>query len=178
VTRIQIHAGQRPGARAARPLAFAAVIVAACSASACGGGGPAAAVVHSSPGAVVADWIHQVASGNLAAFCQDQLDPAQLAGRIGAECKSGQGKKAFNAYHGNFVIDGIKPKTRVSVTAARVTGSDAAVRGSDIRVSGTSLDSLVTARTTGIKPGQLAWTFKLSRINGAWYVTETNINVG
>lgn len=196
----QVHAGRRPVARLARPLTCLAVILAACSASACSTGTiPAAssakspgvsvqssrqaqpdAGVHSSPGAVVADWVHQVASGNLIASCRDEMDPAQLAGRLGALCTSSLGRKAFTAYHGNFLIDGIRPGTPVTVTAAHITGSKATVSGSDVRVgvAGASLQSLMTAHSRGIKPGQLAIVFEVSRIDGAWYSTGMNITVG
>jgi hypothetical protein len=174
MARIQVKAGRRVGAHAARPLTFVAVIAAACSA--CGGGGGRGAVVaaHSTPAAIVSDWIHQVASGNFEGYCQAEADPAERAGRDGV-CKSDQAKKALDAYHGNFVIDGIKPRSPIRVTAARVTGSNATVSGSDVRVGTGSLDSLVTAHSTGIKPGQLTWTFKLKRINGAWYVRAVDI---
>jgi hypothetical protein len=67
----------------------------------------------------------------------------------------------FAAYHSNFLLDGIRPGTPVTVTAAHVTGSKATVSGSDVRAGGTgaSLESLMTAHSTGINPGQLALIF-------------------
>jgi hypothetical protein len=148
----------------------------ACSVSACGGESGAAAGVHSTPAAVVADWIHQVAGGNLAAACRDELDPGQLAGRLGAQCKSAEVKKYFSFYHSNFASRGVKPSTPVSVTATHVTGSHASISGSDIRIGRTSLDALI-ADAPGLKPGELIWTFELSRINGAWYVPGSELSV-
>ena len=84
--------------------------------------------------------------------------------------------KTLTALHGNFTVDGITPGTPIRVAAAHVTGTSANVSGTDIHVSGTSLTSLMIAHATGVKPGQFTISFKLSRISGAWYVTDMNMN--
>jgi hypothetical protein len=90
---------------------------------------------------------------------------------------SAKGTSTFTALHTNFVTDGIRSGTPISVAAAHVAGTNATVNGSDIRVSGTTLESLMVAHSTGVKPGQLTIAFELSRIDGAWYVTNMNMNV-
>jgi hypothetical protein len=90
---------------------------------------------------------------------------------------SAAGKATFDALHGNFVTDGITPGTPVSVPAAQVTGTTATVNGTDIHLSGTTLASLMAAHSTGVKPGQLAIQFRLSRLSGCWYVTGMTMNV-
>jgi hypothetical protein len=90
---------------------------------------------------------------------------------------SAAGKASFNALHGNFVIDGIKPSTAISIPAAHVTGTNATIAGRNIHLSGTTLRSIMAAHSTGIKPGQFTVVFTLSRIDGAWYVTNMNMNV-
>jgi len=187
--------------RAVPPLvSLAAAVAAACCASACAGattstasGAPAStsadsgtpsgqgqgtiAASRSTPGAVVADWIHQVAAGNRSAACQDMREPGLSAQRSATACMSAKGTTTLTALHGNFVTDGIRPSTPISVATAHVTGTNATVSGSDVHLSGTTLDLLMVAHSTGIKPGQLTIAFELSRVDGAWYVTGMNMNV-
>jgi len=196
----QFYAGRRPRIRPARPLAPLAALAAACCVSACGAGTTstasgapansgapassatpaaqaAAAVSRSTPGAVLTDWLRQVAVGNRSAACKDMREPGLSAQRSAAACISAAGATTFTALHGNFVIDGIRSSTPISVAAAHVTGTNATVSGSDIHVSATTLDSLMAAHSTGVKPGQITLAFDLSRIDGAWYVTGMNMNV-
>jgi hypothetical protein len=193
----QIWSGRPPGKRAVRLLVtLAAVLAAACCVSACGGasaptgsGTPAssgppsgqgqgtAAVGHGTPGAALADWIRQVAAGNRSAACQDMRVPGLSARSSSAACLSAKGSTTFTALHGNFVTDGIKPGTPISVAAAHITGTNATVSGGDIHVSGTTLDSLMAAHSTGVKPGQVTIAFDLSRIDGDWYLTGMNMDV-
>lgn len=197
----QVHAGRRLGSRAVRPLiSLAAALAAACCASACGAAstasstpasssppsssgapsgqaGGAAAAGRSTPGAVLADWIHQVAAGDRSAACQDMRQPGLSAQRSAATCMSAKGTATLAGLHSNFVTDGIKPTTPVSVTGAHVTGPSATISGSDVHVSGTTLDLLMVAHSTGVKPGQLTIAFDLAHIDGAWYVTDMNMNV-
>ena len=145
-----------------------------------GGPGRGAATSAASPGAqgvVLADWIHQVAAGNRGAACQDMREPGLSAKSSTAACMSAAGAATFNSLHGNFVADGIGPGTPISVTAPEGSGTSTTVNGTQVHVSGTTLDALMTAHSTGVKPGQLSIVFDLSRIDGAWYVTGMNMNV-
>ncbi|MGF7233941.1 MAG: hypothetical protein ACQSGP_03130 [Frankia sp.] len=90
---------------------------------------------------------------------------------------SAKATTTFTALHSNFVTDGIRPNTPISVAAPHVTGTSATVSGSDVHVAGTTLDSLIVAHSTGVKQGQLATAFTLSRIDGAWYVTDMNMTI-
>ena len=187
----QIRAGRRPGKRA---VCLLVPLAAACCVSACGGatastgsGTPAssgppsgqgtAAADRSTPGAALADWIRQVAVGNRSAACQDMREPGLSARSSAAACMSAKGSTTFTALHGNFVTDGIRPSTPISVAAAHITGTNATVSGGDIHVSDTTLDSLITAHSTGVKQGQLTIAFDLSRIDGDWYVTGMNMGI-
>jgi hypothetical protein len=138
----QIRAGRPPGKRAVRLLVpMAAALAAACCVSACGGataptgsGTPAssdppsdqgtAAVGRGTPGAALTDWIRQVAVGNRSAACQDMREPGLSARSSSAACLSAKGSTTFTALHGNFVTDGIKPSTPISVAAAHITGTN------------------------------------------------------
>ena len=198
---IQVYAGRRPRIHPARPLMpLAVALAAACCVSACGGGTAstaagtrassgtpagsgeptgqvAVAVGRSTPGAAVTDWIRQVAIGDRKAACKDMREPGLSAQRSAAACMSARGAATFTALHGNFAIDGIRSSTPISVTAAHVAGTNATVSGSHVRVSATTLDLLIAAHSTGVKPGQVTVSFELSRIDGAWYVTGLNMNV-
>jgi hypothetical protein len=193
----QVRAG-RPRARDAWPLT--AMLAAACCVSACGSSTPtaatasttygahaspdtpagqgqtAAAVSRGTPAEALADFIHQVAAGHRSASCQDMAAPTQSS--YLAACMSAAAKNSFNALHGNFVIDGIKPGTAIRVTGPHVTGTHATISASDIHVAGTTLLMLMVKHSTGIKPGQFSLSFGLSRVDGAWYVTTMNMNVG
>jgi hypothetical protein len=176
------------GGRAASSASAAPTAPAASSASAApvasstqaspgtqaGQDGATAAAGRGTPGAALASWIHQVAAGNRSASCRDMAAPGPSSSM--ATCMSAKGTASFDALHSNFVIDGIKPSTPISVAAARVTGTKATISGSDVRVSGTAMDTLMAEHSTGIKPGQLTLSFDLSRVDGAWYVTGMNMN--
>jgi hypothetical protein len=136
---------------------------------------PAAAVNRASPGSVLADWVHQVASGDHKAACQDMRQPGLSAASSQTECVSSQGQVTLNALHANFTTDGIKSTTPISAVA-HIAGTNATVSGSDVNVAGTTLNSLILAHSTGVTSGSLAIGFDLTRIDGDWYVTNMNMN--
>lgn len=197
----RIRPGRRPSRRAVRALAPLIVGVAAgCCASACGSQpaattsgvavassrpaspgtwstapGTSAGSGHRTPGAVLADWIHQVAADNRAAACNDMREPEMSAQRSAADCMSAAGKGTFTALHASFAADGITAATAISVTP-QVKAANATASGSQVRIAGTTLDSLMTAHGTGVKPGQVDIGFELARIAGAWYVTGMNLD--
>jgi hypothetical protein len=193
--RTQARAGRRGVSGAAQPLVPLAAVMAACYVTACGGGAaPAASGTPAStatparpaapsgqdaaspgtPAGVLADWMHQVAAGDRSGACQEMRQPGLTAQRSAAACMSARGTTILTALHGNFVTDGIRPGTPISITAP-ATGTSVTISGRDIHLSGTTLDLLMAAHSTGVKPGQLAVSFGLSRIDGAWYVTDMNI---
>jgi len=124
---------------------------------------------------VLADWIHQVAVGNRAAACNDMREPGMSAQQSAADCMSAVGKGTFTALHANFAADGITAATAISVTP-QVNVASATASGSQVRIAGTTLHSLMTAHSTGVKPGQADIGFQLARIAGAWYVTGMNLD--
>ncbi|MGH3279111.1 MAG: hypothetical protein ACRDNW_08235 [Trebonia sp.] len=64
----------------------------------------------------------------------------------------------------------------VGVAADGITAATATASDSQARIAGTTLDSLMTAHGTGVKPGQVDIGFELARIAGAWYVTGMNLD--
>lgn len=137
---------------------------------------PTAAGGRGTPGAALANWIHEVAVGNRQAACDDMAAPGRSSAMTA--CMSSAGAGTFTALHGNFVTDGIKSGTPISVTGAHVTGTSATVSGGDVCVGSKMLDTLMAEHSTGIKQGQLGLSFSLSRVDGAWYVTNMNLNAG
>lgn len=125
------------------------------------------------PGAALTHWIRQVAAGNRSAACQAMREPGISAQRATARCMSPAGASTFKALHNLF--GGIRPNAPIIVSAVQVQGASATVASSHVRVSRTPLDSLMAARGSGVKPGQLSIIFKLSRMEGAWYVSDMKL---
>ncbi len=44
-------------------------------------------------------------------------------------------------------------------------------------VAGTNLTALMTAHSTGVKPGELKLSFTMSDLSGHWYVSDLNLDV-
>jgi hypothetical protein len=114
-----------------------------------------------------------VAAGDRSAACQDMREPGISAQRAAARCMSAAGASTFKSLHNLF--GGIKPDAPIIVSAVQVQGASATVASSGVRVSRTPLESLMAARGSGVKPGQLSIVFELSRIDGAWYVSDMNL---
>jgi hypothetical protein len=119
--------------------------------------------------------MHQVAAGDRAAACKEMREPGMSAQRSAADCMSAAGKGTFTALHANFAADGITAATPISVTP-QVKAANATASGSQVRIAGTTLDSLMAAHSTGVKPGQADIGFELASIDGAWYVTGMNLD--
>ncbi len=176
MTQTQNHTGTRSRIRALRPLAGALATLFCASACASGATSTAsngsstpapgtAAVNRSTPGAVLAHWLQQVVRGDYGRACQDMRrassSTAASAPYSAAACaarSSGSGS-VLTHLHQNFTIDGITPRSSITVATAHVMGTSATV----------------IAHSTGVKPGQFSISFKLSRIRGAWYVTGMNM---
>jgi hypothetical protein len=143
--------------------------------------GTGATVDRSTAGAALTDWMRQVVRGDYAAACQDMGDTtstsAQPVPYSAVTCSSSSAKTTLAALHGNFTTDGITPSSDIKVVSAPSTGTSETVSGTEIQVSGTTLTDLMVAHSTGVKPGQLSISFVLSRLSGAWYVTDMNMNV-
>ena len=203
----QVHAGWRPGRRALALAPLTAAAAAVCCVTACGGGTAATASatpgssIHAvspaapsgsdspagqdqgtaaaglrTPGAALAQWMHRVAAGHRRAACQDMAQPGLSAQRSMAACMSAAGTGTFGSLHSALVTDGVEPSSTIRATA-HIKGTSATVDANDIRVSGTTLMSLMMAHGTGVKPGEVSMSFDLSRIDGAWYVTDMNLQL-
>lgn len=195
MTQTHDHASTRSPIRALRPLvpALAALFCASACASgatstASGGSsspapGTAAAVNHSTPGAVLTDWLQRVVRGDYARACQDMGGARSSTGApapyVAAACSSTSfgPDSPLALLHDDFTVDGITPRSSITVATAHVTGTSATVSSTDVHVSGRTLTSLMAAHITGVKPGQFSILFQLSRIRGAWYVTSMNMGL-
>ena len=131
---------------------------------------------QSDPGAAMTRWLQQVVRGDYAAVCAD----------MGVAASASPGPTPFSAttcastlahLHDNFTTDGLTPQTLITIGTVGASGGNATIDGTDIHVSGTTLTSLIVAHSTGVQPGQLSLSFKLSRIGTTWYVTDMNMNI-
>ena len=138
--------------------------------------------LRTTPGAVLADWLHEVVVADYHAACQDMGEPAS-AGTAASPapspgiCPSSETVTPLKSFHSNFVTDGLKPGSRFTVAATASSGSTVTVNGTHVKVAGTNLTALMTAHSTGIKPGELKVSFTLSTIGGRWYVSGLNLEV-
>jgi hypothetical protein len=117
-----------------------------------------------------------MAAGHRRAACQDMAQPGFSAQRSMAACMSAAGAGTFESLHKAFFTDGVKPSSAIRATA-RIKGTSATVDPNDIRVSAATLMSLLMAHSTGVKPGEASMSFDLSRIDGAWHVTDMNLEL-
>jgi hypothetical protein len=183
--------------RAGHPLApLTGALATACCAAACASGtastaattaitasrtsSPAASTaadIHGTPGAALADWLHQIVVGDYKAACADMSQTATPGPRAAAACAAPKAVTTLTALHGNFTVDGLRAATPISVTSAQVTGAKATVSGTEVRASGTTLNSLMIAHSTGVTPKSFAISFKLAKVDGGWYVTDLDMNI-
>ncbi len=84
---------------------------------------------------------------------------------------------ALKSFHGNFVADGLKPASQLMIWMPKPSGASATVNGTSIMVAGTNLTALMTAHSTGVKPGELKLSFTMSDLSGHWYVSDLNLDV-
>jgi len=137
--------------------------------------------VHGTPKAVLADWLHQIVVGDYKAACADMSDTgggtATPGPRAAAACAASKAVTTLAALHENFTVDGLKAATPISVTSAQVTGAKATVSGTEVSASGTTLSSLMIAHGTGVTAKSFGISFKLSKVDGGWYVTDLNMDI-
>jgi hypothetical protein len=185
------------GMRALRSPAGAAAVVlcaAACASStgtggtaATGGGAPphstaqansgsGTAAELSAPGAVLSIWLKQIVAGRYTDACADMAKAASAA-PTPTPLSTAQCASTLAGLHENFVTDGIKPASAITVDKAKVAGASATVDGKDVHVDGSTLTGLMVAHSTGVQPGQLSITFTLTQIGGAWHVTDLNLDI-
>jgi len=189
--------------RASHPLVrLAGALAAGCCVAACASGAASTAAItattsataadqtsspaastadlHGSPRTVLADWLHQIVVGDYKAACADMADTSEKAAtgpRAAAACAASKAVTTLSALHSNFTVDGLKAATPISVTSAQVTGAQATVSGTEVNASGTTLSSLMIAHGTGVTAKSFAISFKLSKLDGGWYVTDLNMDI-
>ena len=150
-------------------------------ATAAGSASPTA-LDRTSPVAVLADWLHQEVVADYHAACRDMGEPASAgtaaspAPTPGA-CPSADTLSALKSFHGNFVADGLTPGSRISIWMPKPPGASVTVNGTTIMVGRTNLTALMTAHSTGVKPGELKLSFTMSDISGHWYVSDLNLDI-
>jgi hypothetical protein len=188
--------------RASQPLVWlAGALAAGCCVAACTSGAastaattatssataadqassPAASTAdrHGSPRTVLADWLHQIVVADYKAACADMADTSEKAatGPGATAACTAKAVTTLSSLHENFTVDGLKAATPISVTSAQVTGAKATVSGTQVRAKGSTLSSLIIAHSTGVTSKSFALSFKLSKVDGGWYVTNLDMNI-
>jgi hypothetical protein len=136
--------------------------------------------LHGTPKAVLADWLHQIVVGDYKAACADMTNTSEKAApgpSATAACAASKAVTTLTALHGNFTADGLKAATPISVSSAQIAGAKATVSGTEVSASGTTLSSLMIAHSTGVTAKSFALSFKLSKVDGGWYVTDLDMNI-
>jgi hypothetical protein len=127
----------------------------------------------------VTRWLQQVVRGDYSTACQDMggasSSTAAPAPYSATACASTGPVSTLTHLHDNFTVDGITSRSSITAPTAHVTGTSATVDGTEIYVSGKTLTALIVAHSTGVKPGQFSISFDLTRISGAWYITNMNM---
>ena len=80
--------------------------------------------------------------------------------------------------HQNFATDGLTKNSTFTIDPVKASGDSATISGTNVHVAGSTLTALMIAHSTGVQSGQFDISFVVSRISGAWYVTNMNMNLG
>jgi hypothetical protein len=149
----------------------------ATSASAAASSASSASNDQATPASALTHYLSQIVNGDYSAICSQMQSVASSmptpTSVPSSECISG-----VTSFHQNFVTDGLTPASTFTVDGVKSTGKTVTINGKDIHVAGTTLTALMVAHSTGIQSGQLDISFELSQIDGSWYVTNMNMNVG
>jgi len=138
------------------------------SSTSAGQGTPAAALTHQ---------LQQIVNGDYTAICQEDSmiaaampTPTSIPTSV---CVS-----TLTDLHKNFATDGLTTNSTFTIDPVKASGDSATISGTNVHVAGSTLTALMTAHSTGVQSGQLDISFVMSRISGAWYVTNMNMNLG
>jgi hypothetical protein len=81
-------------------------------------------------------------------------------------------------WHASFTPKDLAGATpSVSVTAAAPTGSSVTVHADQIMINGKTLSQVVISNSTGLTAANLDIDFEVSKVSGAWYIGNVNLNI-
>lgn len=147
----------------------------------------ASGVDRSSAEKAVAGWVAALIKGEVEQACLLMAEPADGSkpAQVGSEKTCGADapeRKRMEATLGqfkeSFTPDPPSDNPKVEVTQTPGTGDKVKVPAARITVDGQALDKIVLAHSTGVTQDQLDIKVESSRIEGSWYVTNLDFNVG
>ncbi|MDH6553796.1 hypothetical protein M2162_007893 [Streptomyces sp. SAI-041] len=148
---------------------------------------PASGVDRSSAENAVAGWVAALVKGEIEQACLLMAEPADGSepAQVGSEKTCGDDapeRKRMEATLGrfkeSFTPDPPSDDPKVEVTQAAGSGDKVTVPAARINVDGQALDKIVLSHSTGVTQDQLDIKVESSRIEGSWYVTNLDFNVG
>lgn len=171
-------------------------VSAACTAETVGTGVPAPAAVSSAaapvpssagevaasaartPKAAVTGWVSQILTEDYAAACRSSAAVA-AAGTADPEklCASdGKAVKTLGKLHDAWAKPGVDTGAAVEAEGVEVNGDTATASDTSIKIGGRSLRELELVGSTG-DTGSFRLTLKLTKKDGAWYVSDFELAV-
>ncbi|WP_307543902.1 hypothetical protein [Streptomyces sp. V3I8] len=145
------------------------------------------AVDRSTAEKAVAGWVAAVIKGEPEEACLLMAEPA--AGSEPAKVGDGttcgddaperkQMDKTLGQFKESFTPEPPSDDPKVEVTQAPATGDKVVVPADRITVDGQALDKIVLSHSTGVTQDQLDIKVESSKIEGSWYVTNLDFNIG
>ena len=132
---------------------------------------------QATPAAALTQQLRQIMNGDYTAICQeDSMIAAAMPTPTSiptSACVS-----TLTELHQNFATDGLTKNSTFTIDPVKASGDSATISGTNVHVAGSTLTALVIAHSTGVQSGQFDISFVVSRISGAWYVTNMNMNLG
>ena len=132
---------------------------------------------QATPAAALTQQLRQIMNGDYTAICQEDSmiaaampTPTSIPTSV---CVS-----TLTDLHKNFATDGLTTNSTFTIDPVKASGDSATISGTNVHVAGSTLTALMTAHSTGVQSGQFDISFVMSRISGAWYVTNMNMNLG
>jgi len=132
----------------------------------------------------LAKWIGAVVSADYTQACTVMADTEETPPKTfsAATCASDdpvvkQLEPVLTGLHTSFAPDNAPNPPKVEVTGPAATGDSATITADKVSVEGQTLDDIVLAHSTGVKPGQAKISFGLTKIKDSWYVTDFHLNI-
>jgi hypothetical protein len=132
---------------------------------------------------VLADWVGAVIAGDYKRACTDMADVSASPPKVytAATCDPANAEiktmeRVLKGLRETFTPANSTGKPEVQVTGPAPTGDSATIAADKITVNGKTLDEVVLANSTGVKPGETNITFGVSKVEGGWYVTDFNLD--
>jgi hypothetical protein len=132
---------------------------------------------------VLADWVGAVIAGDYKRACTDMADTSVTPAKVytAATCDPADAKiktmeRVLKGLREAFTPANSTGKPDVKVTGPAPAGDSATIAADKVTVNGKTLDEVVVANSTGVKPGETKITFGVTKIDGGWYVTDFNLD--